>query len=100
MHDSQHGYIALVEFQAAYAQEQGAQPKAEASDKLAAMLKLECELEAVREQAAQHEDELRTELQQARRDKQEAEAKLGGLDLNKMKVQPTPHLLALLSFFA
>ena len=68
-------------------QDHGVQSRAEAADKLAAVLKLESELEAVREQAAQHEVELRQELQQARRDKQEAEAKLGGLDPKQMEVQ-------------
>lgn len=66
------------------------QSRAEGADKLAAVLKLESELESVHEQAAQHESELRQELQQARRDKQEAEAKLGGLDLNQMEVQHSP----------
>ena len=47
---------------------------------------MESELQAVREQAAEHESELRQELQQARRDKQQAEARLGGLDLTQMEV--------------
>ena len=55
------------------------------------MLKLESELQAVREQAAERESELRQELQQARRDKQQAEAKLGGLDLTQMEVCCAPH---------
>ena len=50
------------------------------------------QLEAVREQAAQHETELRNELQQARRDKQLAEAKLAGLDLKHMEVCCLPHI--------
>lgn len=85
----------------ALAQEHEAPARAEGADKLAAMLRLESELEAVREHAAQHEAELKEELQQARRDKQEAEAKLGGLDLKQMEVgspsltskQPKPIVL-------
>ena len=73
------------------AQEHGTQAKAEGGDKLAAVLKLESELQAVREQAAEHESELRQELQQARRDKQQAEAKLGGLDLAQMEVCCAAH---------
>lgn len=73
------------------AQEDGAQAKADGGDKLAAVLKLESELQAVREQAAEHESELRQELQHARRDKQQAEAKLGGLDLTQMEVCCVPH---------
>lgn len=53
------------------------------------MLKVESELQAVREQAAEHESELRQELQQARRDKQQAEARLGGVDLTQMEVGGT-----------
>lgn len=71
-------------------QEHGVPARAEGADKLAAILRLESELEAVREHAAQHEAELKEELQRARRDKQEAEAKLGGLDLKQMEVGSTP----------
>ena len=67
-------------------QEQGVHSKAKGADKLTAVLQLQCELEAAREQAAQREGELREELQQVRRDKQEMEARLGGLDVNKMEV--------------
>lgn len=67
-------------------QEQDVHAKAEEADKLTAVLKLESELESVRDQAAQHEAELRDELQQVRREKMEMEAKLGGLDLNQMEV--------------
>ena len=70
-------------------QEHGLQSKGEGADKLAAVLKLESELQSVREQAAEHEAELRQELQQARRDKQEAMAKLGGLDLQQMEARPS-----------
>ena len=51
------------------------------------MLKLQSDLGAAREQAAEREAELRDELQQVRRDKQEVQAILGRLDLNKMVVQ-------------
>ena len=66
-------------------QEQGIQSTEEA-DKLTAVLKLQSQLDAAREQAAQREAELRDELQQVRRDKKELEAKFVGLDLNKMEV--------------
>lgn len=66
-------------------QEQGVQSTEEA-DKLTAVLKLQSQLDAAREQAAQREAELRDELQQVRRDKKELEAKFVGLDLNKMEV--------------
>ena len=62
------------------------QTKTEDADKLTAVLKLESEIEAVREHAAEHEVELQNELQQVRRDKKELEAKLAGLDLNQMEV--------------
>ena len=74
----------------ALAQEHGVQAKTEGADKLAAILRLQSEVEAVRENAAQHEAELKEELQQARRDKQEAQAKLGGLDLKQMEVGTPP----------
>lgn len=77
------------------AQEDATQAKADGGDKLAAVLKVESELQAVREQAAEHESELRQELQQARRDKQQAEAKLGGLDLTHMEVCNVPSPMAL-----
>ena len=64
------------------------QSKAQEADKLTAVLRLQSELEAAREQAAQREEELRGEVQQVRRDKKEVEAKLGGLDLNQMEVRP------------
>ena len=67
-------------------QEQDLQAKNEDADKLTAVLKVESELESVRELAAQHESELQGELQQARREKKEMEAKLAGLDLNQMEV--------------
>ena len=67
-------------------QEQGVQSKVDVTDKLTAVFKLQSELEAVREQAAERETELRDEVQQARRDRKEMEAKLAGLDLAKMEV--------------
>ncbi|KAL0049666.1 hypothetical protein WJX82_007177 [Trebouxia sp. C0006] len=70
----------------AQVQEQGIQSTEEA-DKLTAVLKLQSQLDAAREQAAQREAELRDELQQVRRDKKELEAKFVGLDLNKMEAE-------------
>lgn len=67
-------------------QEQDLQAKLEDADKLTAVLKVESQLEAVRELAAQHASELQGELQQVRREKKEMEAKLAGLDLNQMEV--------------
>ena len=67
-------------------QEQDLQTKNEDADKLTAVLKVESQLESVRELAAQHESELQDELQQVRREKKEMEAKLAGLDLNQMEV--------------
>ena len=67
-------------------QEQGLQTKAAEADKLTAVLHLETQLDATREQAAQHEAELRCEMQQARRERKELEAQLAGLDLKKMEV--------------
>ena len=71
----------------AHVQEQDLQTKTEDADKLRAVLKLESQVESVREHAARHEAELRDELQQVRRDKKELEAKLAGLDLTQMEVQ-------------
>ena len=79
-------FVGVVDLPALGAQEDRAQARGEGGDKLAAVLKLESELQALREHTAQHEAELRQELQQARRDKQQAEAKLAGLDLTQMEV--------------
>lgn len=78
--------VLVFDLPALRAQEDRGQGRGEGGDKLAAMLKLESELQALREHSAEHEAELRLELQQARRDKQQAEAKLAGLDLTQMEV--------------
>ena len=68
-------------------QEQSRQTTSEGSSKLAAMLRLEAELQAEREQASVREGELRGELERLRRQKREAEARMGGQDLAVMEVR-------------
>ena len=62
------------------------QSKVDVADKLTTVFKLQSELEATREKAAVREAELNEEVQQARRDRKEMEAKLAGLDLSQMQV--------------
>ena len=66
------------------------QSKVDVTDKLTAVFKLQLELEATHEKAAAREAELGQQLQQARQDRKEMEAKLAGLDLNKMQVPLVP----------
>ena len=68
-------------------QEQSRQTTTEGSSKLAAVLRLEAELQAEREQATVREGELRGELERLRREKRKSEARLGGQDLAVMEVR-------------
>ena len=67
-------------------QEQSRQTTTEGASKLAAELRLEAELQAEREEASVREGELRVELERLRREKREAEARLGSQDLAAMEV--------------
>ena len=78
-------------------QEQSRQTTSEGSSKLAAVLRLEAELQAEREQASVREGELRGELERLRREKRESEARLGGQDLAVMEVRAEHDFLQTLS---
>ncbi|KAK9830495.1 hypothetical protein WJX72_012068 [[Myrmecia] bisecta] len=68
-------------------QEQSQHAHAETGGKLAAVLQLEAALEAARQDATSREAELRAEMERLRREKKEAEARAGGLNLPQMEAE-------------